>query len=70
MATMWTPLIDLEEDDRQATRATGRDDREIGFAMPEEPEPQHLETHPRANGDLDGEAVSRGEEAWDSVLGW
>jgi hypothetical protein len=67
MATMWTPPIDLYDEDRVAA-PSGRDDREMGFSLP----PDHTgpETHPRENGDWDDTAVHAGEERWGSVLGW
>ena len=67
MATMWTPPIDLYDEDRPV-QTPDRDDREIGYALP--PEAAEPETHPRDNGDLDDRAVSAGEERWGSVLGW
>ena len=68
MATMWTPPIDLYDEDRTVP-TTGRDDREIGFSLPEE-EHAGPETHPRENGEWDDVAVHAGEERWGSVLGW
>jgi hypothetical protein len=40
----------------------------MGFTLP--PEIHGPETHPRANGDFDEDAVHPGEERWGSVLGW
>ena len=67
MATMWTPPIDLYEEDREPA-TSGRDDREMGFTLT--PDPTGLQTHPRENGDWDDTAVHAGEERWGSVLGW
>ena len=67
MATTWTPPIDLYGE-ADPVRNMGRDDREMGSTLGvHHTEP---ETHPRANGDLDGGAVEAGEQRWDSVLGW
>ena len=67
MATMWTPPIDLYDED-QTPATSGRDDREMGFTLP--PEITVPETHPRENGEWDDVAVHAGEERWGSVLGW
>jgi hypothetical protein len=67
MATMWTPPIDLYDEEQAAEAPMGRDDREIGFSLPPAPGP---ETHPRDNGDVDVTAVRAGKERWGSVLGW
>ena len=67
MATMWTPPIDLYDEDQEAVPA-GRDDREIGFSMSPHIEPSHLETHPRDNGDFDRKAMDDAEERMASIL--
>ena len=67
MATMFTPPIDLYEEDQEAVPA-GRDDREIGFSMSPHIEPQHLETHPRENGAVDRKAMDDAEERWAQIL--
>lgn len=62
MATMFTPPIDLYEDETQEGRDPVRDDREVGFAI------QHA--FPVENGERDEPAVEAGETRWGSVLGW
>ncbi len=64
MATMHTPPIDqydVDDAPDEAVPTREFDDREIGFA---------LAAFPSANGDLDTEAVSKGDDRWGSVLGW
>ena len=63
MATMFTPAIDLFEDDlEEVQEPEGRgDDREIGYVP---------DAFPDENGTWDAASVATSANAWNAVLGW
>ena len=61
MGTMFTPPIDLYDEETTEARDPLRDDREVGFAA---------HAFPDANGDRDEHDIEHGTDKLHAVLGW